>query len=215
MGSNSLVQQKKSTKILFNDSLKRIFDFVFSLLGILILLPVFIIIAILIKIDSKGPVLFKQIRVGRNEELFHILKFRTMVTDAEKLGKQITIGKDSRITRVGHFLRNYKLDEFPQLFNVLLGDMSLVGPRPEVPKYTAYYSKEQKKIFQVRPGITDYASIKYSKENEILASSEDPEQTYINEIMVDKLTINLDYIRKRSLKEDLYIIFATVAKILK
>lgn len=215
MGSNSLVQQKKSTKILFNDSIKRIFDFVFSLLGILILLPVFIVIAILIKLDSKGPVLFKQIRVGRNEEFFHILKFRTMVTDAEKLGKQITIGRDNRITRVGHFLRNYKLDEFPQLFNVLVGDMSLVGPRPEVPKYTAYYSKEQKKIFQVRPGITDYASIKYSKENEILANSNDPEQTYINEIMVDKLSINLDYIRKRSLKEDLYIIFATVAKIVK
>ncbi|WP_246234801.1 sugar transferase [Bacillus aquiflavi] len=197
-----------------NDILKRIFDITASFIGLVILSPVLILVSVLIKIDSKGPVFFKQTRVGRHEKPFEILKFRTMIVDAEKYGKQITVGKDKRITRVGHFLRKYKIDEFPQLFNVLVGDMSLVGPRPEVPKYTAYYNEKQRQIFEIRPGITDYASIKYRNENEILANSTDPEKVYIEEIMRDKLKINLEYVARRSLKEDIHIIFKTITKII-
>lgn len=198
-----------------NDFIKRLFDILMSLIGIIILSPFYIIISIMIKLDSKGPVFFKQIRVGRGEKNFKILKFRTMVTDAEQRGAQITVGRDSRITRVGHFLRKSKLDEIPQLFNVLKGDMSLVGPRPEVPKYTKYYNNQQRRIFEIRPGITDYASIKYRDENEILAQSENPEETYIEEIMVDKLKLNLQYLSERSLFTDIKIIFMTILKILK
>ncbi|MEH7235741.1 sugar transferase [Bacillus sp. JJ1562] len=199
----------------FNDAVKRFFDIVVSLIGLIILSPLLLIIAILIKVDSKGPVFFKQVRVGQHEKEFKILKFRTMVVDAEKQGKQITVGKDSRITRVGHFLRKYKVDEFPQLINVLIGDMSLVGPRPEVPKYTKYYNAAQKAIFEIKPGITDYASIKYSDESELLGKAENPEKTYIEEIMVDKLHYNLEYLRNRSVIEDISIIMKTVLKILK
>ncbi|MFD1780017.1 sugar transferase [Fredinandcohnia salidurans] len=198
-----------------NDAIKRFFDIVVSLIGLIILSPLLLIIAILIKVDSKGPVFFKQVRVGQHEKEFEILKFRTMVVDAEKHGKQITVGKDSRITKVGYFLRKYKLDEFPQLINVLFGDMSLVGPRPEVPKYTKFYNKEQKAIFEIKPGITDYASIKYSNESELLGRAENPEKTYIEEIMVDKLRYNLEYLRNRSVIEDMSIILKTVLKILK
>ncbi|HJV17820.1 MAG TPA: sugar transferase [Bacillales bacterium] len=198
-----------------NDFIKRLFDIVMSLIGIIILSPIFILISLLIKLDSKGPVMFKQIRVGRGERNFKILKFRTMVTDAEKKGKQITVGRDSRITRVGHFLRKSKLDEIPQLINVLKGDMSLVGPRPEVPKYTQYYNSNQRRIFEIRPGITDLASIKYRDENEILAQSDRPEETYIEEIMVDKLKLNLQYLSERSLLTDIKIIFMTLLKIIK
>lgn len=214
MEGNASVTRKKSN-MLVNDALKRLFDFLCSLIGLIILSPVLIIVSILIKLDSSGPVLFKQVRVGKDEKPFKILKFRTMVVDAEKRGKQITVGQDSRITRVGSFLRKYKLDELPQLINVFVGDMSLVGPRPEVPKYTQYYTKEQKRIFEVRPGITDYASIKYRNENEILGKSEDPEKTYIEEVMQDKLNINFEYIDKRSVIEDIFIIFNTIAKIIK
>jgi lipopolysaccharide/colanic/teichoic acid biosynthesis glycosyltransferase len=214
MEEKTALQQKQRSFVL-NDFFKRVLDIMFSLVGLIILSPFFIIIGILIKLDSKGPIFFKQIRVGRNEKPFEILKFRTMVTDAEKKGTQITVGKDSRVTKIGSFLRKAKLDELPQLINVLKGDMSLVGPRPEVPRYTAYYNQVQKKIFDVRPGITDYASIKYSSENEILGKSENPEKTYIEEIMVDKLKINLEYIEKRSVFEDIYIILATIGKILR
>ncbi|MCC3356913.1 sugar transferase [Bacillus sp. REN16] len=199
----------------FNDAFKRFFDIVVSLIGLIILSPLLLIIAILIKVDSKGPVFFKQVRVGQYEKEFKILKFRTMVVDAEKLGKQITVGMDRRITKVGYFLRKYKLDEFPQLINVLIGDMSLVGPRPEVPRYTKYYNTEQKAIFNIRPGITDYASIKYSDESELLGKAENPEKTYIEEIMVDKLRYNLEYLRNRSVIEDISIIYKTALKILK
>ncbi|MBO0961643.1 sugar transferase [Neobacillus sp. MM2021_6] len=194
---------------------KRAFDIVMSFVGLILLSPFFLIIFLLIKLDSKGPVLFKQVRVGRFEKNFKILKFRTMVTDAESRGAQITVGRDSRITRVGHLLRKSKLDELPQLINVFKGDMSLVGPRPEVPKYTQYYNKTQKRIFEIRPGITDYASIKYRDENEILAMSTEPEKTYIEEIMVDKLKLNLEYLQKRSLVTDIKIIFNTLYKIVK
>lgn len=214
MEGNASVTRKKSNMLL-NDAFKRLFDFICSFIGLMILSPVLIIVSILIKLDSSGPVLFKQVRVGKDEKPFKILKFRTMVVDAEKRGKQITVGQDSRITRVGSFLRKYKLDELPQLINVLIGDMSLVGPRPEVPKYTQYYTKEQKRIFEVRPGITDYASIKYRNENEILGNSKDPEKTYIEEVMQDKLNINFEYIDKRSVIEDIFIIFNTIAKIIK
>lgn len=205
----------KQPNYLLNDLIKRLFDIVLSFVGLVTLSPILLGISIIIKITSPGPVFFKQVRVGRYEKNFKIFKFRTMVVDAEKKGAQITVGRDSRITGIGHFLRKYKLDEFPQLINVLIGDMSLVGPRPEVPKYTQYYNKEQKSIFQIRPGITDYASIKYSDENEILAKSSQPEKTYIEEIMVDKLKLNLQYLRDRSVITDLKIIINTILKIVR
>lgn len=198
-----------------SDAIKRFFDMFVSLIAIIVLSPFFILIALLIKIGSTGPVLFKQTRIGRNELPFEIYKFRTMVVDAEKLGTQITIGKDPRITKIGHFLRKTKLDELPQLFNVLKGEMSFVGPRPEVPKYTKLYSEQQRLVFTVRPGITDYASIKYRDENELLGNVENPEKVYIEEIMPDKLHLNIEYIQRRSLLEDIKIIFLTVMKIMK
>lgn len=198
-----------------SDAIKRFFDLFVSLIAIIVLSPFFILIALLIKIGSNGPVLFKQTRIGRNELPFEIYKFRTMVVDAEKLGTQITIGKDPRITKIGHFLRKTKLDELPQLFNVLKGEMSFVGPRPEVPKYTKLYSEQQRLVFTVRPGITDYASIKYRDENELLGNVKNPEKVYIEEIMPDKLHLNIEYIQRRSLLEDIKIIFLTVMKIIK
>ncbi|MGG3467852.1 sugar transferase [Neobacillus pocheonensis] len=209
------VSQYKTQGVNLSDIVKRAFDLMMSFFGLIILSPFFIIISLLIKLDSLGPVLFKQVRVGRYEKSFKILKFRTMVTDAEKRGAQITVGRDSRITRVGHFLRKSKLDELPQLINVFKGDMSFVGPRPEVPKYTQYYTKNQKRIFEIRPGITDYASIKYRDENEILALSSNPEKTYIDEIMVDKLKLNLEYLEKKSLFTDVKIILNTLYRIVK
>ncbi len=195
-----------------NRAIKRIFDFVASLIGIIIISPILTIVAICIKLDSKGKVLFLQKRVGKKGKPFNIYKFRTMVSDAEKLGKQITIGKDSRITRVGAFLRKYKIDELPQLFNVLKGDMSLVGPRPEVPKYVDLYTEEERKVLEVRPGITDLASLRYSDENEILGKVENPEEYYINVIMKDKLKLNLEYIEKSNIIFDIYLIIKTIIK---
>ncbi|WP_339064243.1 sugar transferase [Tepidibacillus marianensis] len=177
-------------------------------------MPFFLMIYIWIKLDSKGPAIFKQTRIGKNGKGFQIFKFRTMVVDAEKLGKQITVGNDKRITQSGHFLRKSKLDELPQLFNVLIGDMSFVGPRPEVPRYTSMYNGEQRKVLNVRPGVTDYASIKYRDENEILAQSKNPEQTYIEQIMIDKLKLNMKYIEEMSLWNDIKIIFQTLKKIM-
>jgi lipopolysaccharide/colanic/teichoic acid biosynthesis glycosyltransferase len=195
--------------------LKRCFDIVFALVGILILIPLYIIIGILILIDSRGGILYKQSRVGKDNQDFFILKFRTMKVDSDKKGL-LTVGtKDSRITRVGFFLRKYKLDELPQLFNVLLGDMSFVGPRPEVRKYVAMYNEEQKKVLNVKPGITDYASIEYSNENELLAKSANPEQTYIEDVMPHKLLLNLKYIKEKNFVTDIKIIFRTIGKILK
>lgn len=194
----------------FQFFLKRLFDIIFSLFGLIILLPIFLIIAIAIKIDSNGPVFFKQTRVGKNGKEFKILKFRTMIADAEKKGMQITVSGDNRITRVGRFLRKYKLDELPQLVNVLLGDMSFVGPRPEVPKYVALYNEYQKNVLKVKPGITDLASIEYRNENDLLAQSNDPEKVYIEEIMPKKLELNLEYIRNFSVINDIKLILKTI-----
>ncbi|KLE14628.1 sugar transferase [Clostridium sp. C8] len=198
----------------FNEILKRIFDLLVSFMGIVILSPVFIIASIAIKLDSKGKILFLQKRVGRYGKEFNIYKFRTMITDAEKIGKQITVGKDSRITKVGAFLRKFKIDELPQLFNVFKGDMSLVGPRPEVPKYVSLYNEEQRRVLEVRPGITDMASLRYKDENDILGNVENPEEYYINIIMKDKLNLNLEYIEKSNIFFDIYLIIKTIIKIL-
>ena len=194
--------------------LKRIFDIILSLFGLMILFPFMLIIAILIKLDSKGSVFFKQIRVTKNEREFKIFKYRTMRVGSDKYS-QITVGKDNRITKIGAFLRKYKLDEIPQLINVLLGDMSLVGPRPEVPKYVALYTKEQKEILKVRAGITDYASIEFSDENDLLASEEDPEKAYIEKIMPKKIELNKKYLSEISILTDIKIILLTIKKILK
>jgi len=198
----------------FNKVVKRIFDLVCSTLGLIVLSPVFIFISIRIKSGSDGPIFFKQIRVGERSKEFEILKFRTMVVDAEKLGRQITVGNDSRITKIGAFLRKYKLDELPQLINVFKGDMSLVGPRPEVPRYVKLYNEEQRKVLEVKPGITDLASIRYRDENELLGEAENPDEFYINTIMPDKLALNLEYIRRNNIFLDIYIILKTIIKCL-
>jgi lipopolysaccharide/colanic/teichoic acid biosynthesis glycosyltransferase len=193
--------------------IKRMFDVFFSVAGLLLTLPVLLVIAFLIKTTSKGPVFFKQIRVGQNGKNFKIYKFRTMVVDAEKKGMQITVGKDNRITKCGHFLRKTKLDELPQLVNVLIGEMSFVGPRPEVPRYVELYTRNQRGILKVRPGITDYASIEYFDENKLLGESDNPEETYVKVIMVHKLLLNLKYLKRVSILEDITLIFRTLKKI--
>lgn len=198
-----------------NKILKRLLDIVASGIGIIILSPILIIISIIIKITSRGPIFFKQVRVGKNEKKFKILKFRTMIVDAEKVGKQITVGNDPRITRIGSFLRKYKLDELPQLINVFIGNMSLVGPRPEVPRYVELYSYEQRKVFNVKPGITDLASIRYRDENDILGKVDNPDRYYIDVIMQDKLNLNLEYIDKGNVFFDIFIIIKTIVKCLK
>lgn len=194
--------------------LKRIFDITLSLFGLIILLPFMLIIAILIKFDSKGTVFFKQIRITKGGKEFKIFKYRTMKAGSDKYS-QITVGKDERITKIGSFLRKYKLDEIPQLINVLIGDMSLVGPRPEVPKYVALYTDEQKEILKVKAGITDYASIEFSDENDLLASEEDPEKEYIEKIMPKKIELNKKYLSEISMLTDIRIILLTIKKILK
>ncbi len=193
--------------------IKRIFDIVFSAFGLIVLSPLFLIIAIWIKLDSKGPVFYKQVRVGKNSKDFQIIKFRSMQINAEK-GRLITIGqRDPRITSSGYYIRKYKLDELPQLINVLKGEMSFVGPRPEVRKYVALYNTEQQKVLSVQPGITDIASIKYKNENELLATAADPDKTYIEKIMPDKLKYNLEYIEQQSFLFDLKIIFKTLKEV--
>ena len=192
---------------------KRLFDIVSSGIGLLCLAPVFVVMAIWIKLDSRGPVFYRQTRVGRYGRDFRIFKFRSMRVGSDK-GRQITVGeRDPRITRSGYFIRRYKIDELPQLINVFLGDMSVVGPRPEVRKYVDLYSEEQRKVFQVRPGITDLASIKYRNENELLSQVDDPDTYYIDVIMPDKLAINLEYIHHQSFMGDIKIIFNTLFKI--
>jgi len=204
--------QKGDFMNIFNRVIKRIFDIVASGLGIIVLSPILLIIALIIKKESDGPVFFKQIRVGEKGRNFEILKYRTMVVDAEKMGRQITVGNDNRITKIGGFLRKYKLDELPQLINVFKGDMSLVGPRPEVPRYVEMYNEEQRKVLDVKPGITDLASIRYRDENELLGTAEDPDDMYINTIMPDKLALNLEYINKSNVFFDIYIILKTIVK---
>lgn len=194
--------------------MKRLFDIIFSSIGLIILLPFFIIIALFIVIDSRGGIFYKQIRVGKNGNDFKLFKFRSMKTNSDK-GSLLTVGgRDSRITKIGYFIRKYKIDELPQLINVLLGDMSLVGPRPEVRRYVDLYNAEQKMVLTVKPGITDYASIEYRNENEILGKADNPEQIYIDEIMPAKLKLNLKYIEEKSFMVDLRIIFKTIGKVI-
>ncbi|MFT6319904.1 MAG: lipopolysaccharide/colanic/teichoic acid biosynthesis glycosyltransferase [Granulosicoccus sp.] len=193
--------------------MKRIFDILFSVSVLLLLFPILLIIGVLIILESRGGMFFSQKRIGKNEQAFQILKFRTMFLDAEKKG-QITVGdRDPRITRVGFSLRKYKLDELPQFWNVLIGEMSIVGPRPEVPYYVNFYDKNQRQVFKVKPGITDYASLKYFDENVLLGKSENPEQTYIQEIMPQKLALNLEYVNHHNFSKDLKIVGKTALKI--
>jgi lipopolysaccharide/colanic/teichoic acid biosynthesis glycosyltransferase len=191
---------------------KRLFDLLMSALGLLVLVPLFIVIALWIKRDSPGPVFFRQERVGRHGRSFHIHKFRTMrAAPVGQGGLQLTVGADPRITRSGHFLRRHKLDELPQLIDVFRGKMSLVGPRPEVPRYVAHYPKDVRdKVLSVRPGITDPASIEFRREAELLARSNDPERTYIEVVMPQKLQLALRYVEQAGLRADLRLILRTV-----
>lgn len=195
--------------------MKRIFDLFFAFLGIMLLLPIYLLIAIFIKLDSKGEILYKQERIGKDGIPFYVLKFRTMVPDAFSKGALTVGSRDPRVTGVGFYLRKYKLDELPQLFNVLFGEMSFVGPRPEVKKYTDLYNENQRVVLSVKPGITDYASIKYRNENDLLAQSSDPEKLYIEEIMPEKLNLNLKYINDNNVFKDIKIIINTFYTILK
>ena len=193
--------------------LKRGFDVVSSLIGIILLFPVLLILWICIQLESSGGGFYRQIRVGKNGVDFRLWKFRTMQTGADKKGLLTIGGRDSRVTRIGFYLRKYKLDELPQLINVIVGDMSIVGPRPEVRKYVELYSQDQRKVLSVKPGITDYASIEYSNENELLAQSENPEKTYIEEVLPAKLESNQKYLNEQGFLTDLKIIFQTIGKI--
>lgn len=193
---------------------KRVFDVVVAFFGVLMLLVPFVIVAILIIADSKGGVFYRQTRVGRGKVNFELLKFRTMYINSDQLGL-LTVGDhDKRITKIGYWLRKHKIDELPQLLNVLKGDMSFVGPRPEVVKYVELYDLQQVKVLSVKPGITDWASIEFSEENELLAKSADPESFYINEIIPSKIIQNLKYINKHDIWVDLTIIFLTLKKIM-
>ena len=189
--------------------MKRLFDIIVSACGLLVLSPVFLIMAIWIKQDSNGPVFYRQVRVGRHNKDFRIFKFRSMRVGADKGGLVTIGGRDPRITRSGYFIRKYKLDEFPQLINVFLGEMSVVGPRPEVRHYVNYWTPEQMHILDVRPGITDPASIKFRNENELMEKAEDPEDYYINVIMQEKIKLYLEYIQNASCWSDIKLIFKT------
>jgi len=191
----------------------RLFDLLFSTTILILFLPLGIVIAFLIRLESKGSVFYRQVRIGKDEKQFKLLKFRSMLMDADKQGK-LTIGsKDSRITRVGYVIRKFKLDEFPQFINVLLGHMSVVGPRPEVAEFVALYNVEQRNVLLVRPGITDEASLQYFEENKLLAASDDPMQTYIDLVMPSKIAINLAYLENRSLLTDLTVVGKTILRI--
>lgn len=189
--------------------MKRVFDIIASGIGLIVLSPLFLILAIWIKLDSKGPVFYRQVRVGKDNKDFRIFKFRSMRVGSDK-GSLITIGgHDPRITRSGYFIRKFKLDEFPQLINVFIGDMSLVGPRPEVRRYVDYWTPKQMHVLDVRPGITDPASIRYRNENELLEQAEDPDKYYIEVIMQDKINLYLDYVQYHTLWGDIKLIFQT------
>mgnify|MGYP003293792950 CR=1 FL=1 len=189
--------------------MKRLFDIIASGIGLLLLCPLFLLIGIWIKLDSAGPIFYRQVRVGRNNKDFRIFKFRSMRTDADK-GSLVTIGgRDPRITRSGYFIRKFKIDELPQLINVFVGDMSIVGPRPEVRHYVNYWTPEQMHVLDVRPGITDPASIRYRNENELLGKAEDPEQYYIDVVMQEKIKLYLEYVEQHSFWYDIKLIFQT------
>lgn len=195
--------------------MKRFFDFIFAILFMIILLPILLIIAIAILLESKGGIFYQQIRVGKDNKNFYLQKFRTMYVNSDKKGL-LTIGnKDPRITKIGYILRKTKLDELPQLFNILKGDMSFIGPRPEIRKYVDLYTPEQLKVLTIRPGLSDFASIAYINENEILAQSDQPEALYISTIMPAKLNLNLEYINQRNLLLDFKLAFKTILKIFK
>lgn len=193
---------------------KRAMDIVISGAALALLSPVLLLVALLIKIDDPGPVFYRQVRVGRNGKTFRIFKFRSMVVDADKKGLQITVGRDPRITRMGAFLRKTKLDELAQLLNVFAGDMSFVGPRPEVPRYVKLYTPYQRQVLLVRPGITDYASIAYRNENDLLADAQDPEKMYIETIMPDKIELNMKYLHEISPLTDIRLIFKTIIAVI-
>ena len=193
--------------------MKRLFDITAAILVLIMGLPFFIIIALLIVLDGKGGVFYSQERIGRYKRSFNLYKFRTMQPGSDNLG-QLTIGsKDSRVTSIGYYLRKYKIDEFPQLINIIVGHMSVVGPRPEVPKYVKMYNQEQLNVLKVRPGLTDYASLVYFKENELLGKAQDPENVYIKEIMPQKLALNNKYIKEKGMLTDLNIILKTLLRI--
>jgi lipopolysaccharide/colanic/teichoic acid biosynthesis glycosyltransferase len=191
---------------------KRLFDILFSLIGIICMLPLWLLVMACLKLDSAGPVFYTQVRVGLNLKCFWLIKFRTMCSGADKKSL-LTVGKDSRITAVGAWLRKYKVDELPQLINILKGEMSFVGPRPEVPHYVDMYDDGQRRVLSVRPGITDWASIRYIRENELLASAEDPEAFYIQTVMPSKISQNLEYVDHHNLWTDCIIISYTIKNI--
>lgn len=193
---------------------KRLFDIVSSGIGLMLLSPLFLVIAVWIKLDSKGSVFYLQERIGKGGIPFRIYKFRTMVTGADKKGLLTVGNRDPRVTSIGYYLRRYKLDELPQLINVFKGDMSIVGPRPEVPKYVRLYSASQREVLSVKPGITDLASIKFRNENEILSAQEDSESYYIEHVMPEKLNYNMEYIQHQNFLYDLKVILMTFKAIL-
>ena len=197
------------------NSIKRQFDLFFSLIGISLFLPLGALIGLIIKIEDGGPVFYIQERIGHRGKSFRMIKFRTMIRDADKIGSAITIGNDARITSVGRWLRRFKLDEFPQLFNVLKGEMSFVGPRPEVPKYVAVYNDMEREVLNLVPGITDPASVIYRNESEILGGFQDPEKQYIEKIMPDKIRINLEYARRANIMSDIFVILQTLGLLFK
>ena len=194
---------------------KRLFDLFFSLIGVIILSPLLLVLAILIKTSSPGPVFYRGIRAGKNGKNFKIFKFRTMVVNAEKMGGPSTALDDPRLTRIGKFLRKWKLDELPQLFNVIKGDMSLVGPRPEVLEYANLYQGEEKIVYRVKPGITDFASLWDIHEEEVLKGSPDPEKTYLEKIRPEKVRLQMKYVKEMSFWTDIKIIWRTFLKLIK
>ena len=191
---------------------KRLFDIIFSFAGLLVLSPLFVVVALLIKLDSKGPVFFRHKRIGKDFRPFGVFKFRTMVAGSDQRGPNVTVGWDERITKIGRLLRKTKVDELPQLLNVLKGEMSLVGPRPEVKEYVELYEAEYRRLLTIRPGITDPASIQYSAEESVLASSPNWEEDYRKRILPDKIRLSLQYVDNHSVITDVYLILKTVAK---
>ena len=188
----------------------RVLDFAFSLIGLIILAPILLILACIIKLTSRGPVFYRQTRVGKDGKDFKVFKFRSMFIDADKKSPLTVGGRDNRITRIGYYLRKYKLDELPQLLNVLRGEMSIVGPRPELRRYVEMYNSDQRQVLKVLPGITDYASIAFRNENELLGMASNPEEMYVKEIMPKKIELNFSYINNRSAKEYFAIIWKTL-----
>ena len=194
--------------------MKRLFDILASGLGLVVLSPLFAVLAVWIKADSRGPVFYRQTRVGRDNKDFRLFKFRSMRPDSDKLGLITVGGHDPRVTRSGYYIRKYKRDELPQLINVFKGDMSLVGPRPEVRKYVDMYTPAQMRVLSVRPGITSLASIRYRNENDILAVADDPDRCYVEKVMPDKLAIDLEYVGRATLWNDIRLIFSTFKEII-